>query len=166
MTAVLGTATLVAAWRTGSTGAPGQLAGVQVVTPVAVAPASPGRTATSGRTAPARAKRGTAPTKTPTTAAAPAPPVRRTIDGAVVATPYGQVQVQAVVKGTQLIDVVALHLTDSSSTSRDISAGAAPVLRQEALRAGSAKVDVVSGATYTSQGYQASLQAALDAAAR
>ncbi len=40
------------------------------------------------------------------------------------------------------------------------------MLRQEALRAGSAKVDVVSGATYTSQGYQTSLQAALDAAAR
>lgn len=91
-------------------------------------------------------------------------PVTRTIPGALVATPYGNVQVRAVVRGHHLIDVVAMHLTDSSSNSRDISAAAAPVLRSEALRAGSAKIDTVSGATYTSQGYQTSLQAALDAA--
>jgi uncharacterized protein with FMN-binding domain len=45
-----------------------------------------------------------------------------------------------------------------------ISASAAPILRQEALQAQSAQIDMVSGATYTSEGYQQSLQGALDAA--
>jgi uncharacterized protein with FMN-binding domain len=45
-----------------------------------------------------------------------------------------------------------------------ISAGAEPQLRQEALQAQSAHIDTVSGATYTSEGYRQSLQAALDAA--
>jgi uncharacterized protein with FMN-binding domain len=67
-------------------------------------------------------------------------------------------------RGNRLTDVRAVHLTDSSSTSVQISAGAAPTLREEALSAQSANIDLVSGATYTSEGYKASLQAALDAA--
>jgi uncharacterized protein with FMN-binding domain len=86
------------------------------------------------------------------------------VAGAVVSTPYGDVQVSAQVSGARLVDVKALHLTDSSSTSRSISARAAPTLRSEALRAQSARIDTVSGATYTSEGYRQSLQAALDAA--
>jgi uncharacterized protein with FMN-binding domain len=39
-----------------------------------------------------------------------------------------------------------------------------PVLRREALQRQSAEIDTVSGATYTSDGYRRSLQAALDAA--
>ncbi len=54
--------------------------------------------------------------------------------------------------------------TDSSSRSVSISAQAAPILRQEALAAGSAKIDTVSGASYTSDAYIQSLQSALDAA--
>ena len=81
-------------------------------------------------------------------------------------TPYGNVQVRATVRGTKLLDVVAVHLTDANDNSRSISAAAAPVLRREALTAGSARIDTVSGASYTSAGYRASLQAALDAAAR
>ena len=86
------------------------------------------------------------------------------MNGAVVRTPYGTVQVQVVLTGSRITDVRALHLTDANGTSRRISADAAPVLRREALTAQSAKVDTVSGATYTSQGYQMSLQAALDQA--
>ena len=40
----------------------------------------------------------------------------------------------------------------------------APILRREALAAGSARIDAVSGASYTSAGYIQSLQSALDAA--
>jgi uncharacterized protein with FMN-binding domain len=57
-----------------------------------------------------------------------------------------------------------VHLTDANQHSRDISAAAAPQLRQEALRSQSASIDTVSGATYTSEGYRQSLQAALDQA--
>jgi uncharacterized protein with FMN-binding domain len=97
---------------------------------------------------------------------APRKKARQKVDGAVVSTPYGTVQVQVVLIGSRISDVRALHLTDANGTSRGISAGAAPILRNEALTAQSAKIDTVSGATYTSQGYQVSLQAALDQAHR
>ncbi len=91
---------------------------------------------------------------------------RRQVDGAVVRTRFGPVQVRVVLTGERISDVRALHLTDADHTSRRISAEAAPVLRLEALRAQSAAVDTVSGATYTSEGYRKSLQAALDEAHR
>jgi uncharacterized protein with FMN-binding domain len=93
------------------------------------------------------------------------PPSQITVDGAVVDTQYGKVQVRILVTGGQLADVTALHLTDSSGRSVEISAQAAPILRQEALTARSAKIDLVSGATFTSDAYVQSLQSALDAAA-
>ena len=48
--------------------------------------------------------------------------------------------------------------------SAQISSIAAPILRREALAAQSASIDTVSGATYTSEAYAQSLQAALDSA--
>ncbi len=102
-----------------------------------------------------------------TAAAPPAPPApaaTRTVTGPSIMTSYGAVQVQVVLSGSRITDVVALHLTDSNRTSVQISARSAPTLRQEALTAQSAQIDAVSGATYTSTGYQQSLQAALDAA--
>ena len=71
---------------------------------------------------------------------------------------------QAVIKAGKLVDVVALHLTDQGGRSVSISASAAPTLRSEALAAGSAHINAVSGASYTSAGYIQSLQSALDAA--
>jgi uncharacterized protein with FMN-binding domain len=88
----------------------------------------------------------------------------QTVNGALVDTQYGGVRVQIVVSAGRLTDVRALQLTDSSSRSVSISAQAAPILRREALAAGSAKIDTVSGASYTSQAYIQSLQSALDAA--
>jgi uncharacterized protein with FMN-binding domain len=67
-------------------------------------------------------------------------------------------------RGTRITEVTALRLTDSSGTSVSISREAAPILRQEALTAQSAQIDMVSGATYTSEAYIRSLQAAIDLA--
>jgi uncharacterized protein with FMN-binding domain len=53
-------------------------------------------------------------------------------------------------------------LPNADARSRAISAAAAPILRREAITAGSAAIDAVSGATYTSEAYARSLQAALD----
>jgi uncharacterized protein with FMN-binding domain len=72
--------------------------------------------------------------------------------------------VAIVVKSGRITDVKALQLTNEGGRSVAISAGAAPVLRTEALRAQSAKIDAVSGATYTSDGYRTSLQSAIDKA--
>ena len=64
----------------------------------------------------------------------------------------------------KITDVVALHLTDQGGRSVQLSNQAAPILRSEVLKAQSAKVNGVSGATYTSVAYLASLQAAIDKA--
>lgn len=92
----------------------------------------------------------------------PPPPQRSTITGQAVQTPYGVVQVRIIETGTRLTNVVPLELPHDSARSSQIAASAAPLLRNEALRADSASIDVVSGATYTSDGYAQSLQSALD----
>jgi len=57
-------------------------------------------------------------------------------------------------------------LSGADARTKAINDRAEPILREEALRAGSAKIDVVSGATYTSESYKESLQAAIDRARR
>ncbi|GAA2018442.1 hypothetical protein GCM10009740_02840 [Terrabacter terrae] len=99
-----------------------------------------------------------------TTSTKSAAPRSGSVDGAVVDTQYGSVQVRITFQGKKITNVHALKLTDSSGTSVSISADAAPTLRQEALDKQSAQIDVVSGATYTSEAYQQSLQSAIDAA--
>ncbi len=87
-----------------------------------------------------------------------------TYTGSTASTRFGDVQVQVTVSAGQITDVSALHLTDRDGRSVQISNYAAPILRQEVLTAQSANVQMVSGATYTSEGYLTSLQSALDQA--
>lgn len=87
-----------------------------------------------------------------------------TYTGAVESTHFGDVQVSITVTDGTISDVTPLHLTDSDGRSVQISNRAAPVLRQEVLSAQSASVQMVSGATYTSEAYLASLQSAIDQA--
>jgi uncharacterized protein with FMN-binding domain len=87
-----------------------------------------------------------------------------TFNGSQIDTRYGTVQVQAVIAGGKIADVVPLRLTDVGSRSGEIDQQAVPMLRSEVLSRQSANVDTVGGATYTSQAYLDSLQAALDAA--
>lgn len=84
--------------------------------------------------------------------------------GAAVAEPWGTFQVQAVVSGGQLTDVVVVSAPGDGHSSR-INSSSIPVLTSQALAAQSASVDAISGATWTSQSYATSLQAALDDAA-
>jgi uncharacterized protein with FMN-binding domain len=86
--------------------------------------------------------------------------------GAVAQTDYGPVQVRITVTGGRITDAAALRLPDGTAMSVEISRRAGPALRQETLAAQSVKIDTVSGASYTSQGYRTSLQSALDAAMR
>lgn len=87
-----------------------------------------------------------------------------TYAGTAVETRFGTVQVQVTIKAGVITDVTALHLTDQEQRSVQISARAAPLLRAEVLSAQSANVQTIGGATYTSEAYLTSLQAALDAA--
>ena len=86
-----------------------------------------------------------------------------TVDGPVVSTRFGPVQVEVVIADGKMSDVVALQLP-SGRRSGQISQYSEPILREEALQAQDANIDVVSGATYTSDAYAQSLQAALDEA--
>jgi uncharacterized protein with FMN-binding domain len=105
----------------------------------------------------------TTTTRRATTTTRP-PASKQAVTGPVVDTQYGPVQVRVTLQGGRIVDVAALQLPSDRSRSVEISNYAAPQLHDEVLQAQSAKIDVVSGATYTSQGYIRSLQAALDRA--
>jgi uncharacterized protein with FMN-binding domain len=87
-----------------------------------------------------------------------------TVTGDTVQTQWGPVQVQITVEGGRLTDVTAVQYPNGNGRDQQINAYALPVLAQEALAAQSANIDHVSGATITSDGYQQSLQSALDQA--
>lgn len=84
------------------------------------------------------------------------------LDGPDVPNRFGDVQVQVVVRGRRIVDVVPIQLPNDRPRSAYISEQAAPMLRQEVLDAQSANIDFISGATYTSESYAQSVQAALD----
>ena len=74
---------------------------------------------------------------------------------------YGYVKVQATVRKGRLTDVTVLEFPDHAGRSRYISSVVLPYLVQEAVSAQSARVDLVSGATLTSDAFAKSLDAAL-----
>ena len=86
------------------------------------------------------------------------------LTGNAVQIPFGTVQVQVTMQNGTITDVQALQLPNDRGHSAEVSAYAGPQLRSEALQAQSAQIDTISGATYTSYGYQQSLQSALDQA--
>lgn len=86
-----------------------------------------------------------------------------TYTGTAVSEPWGRFQVQAVVSGGRLTDVVLVS-SPSDGHSRRINSQAVPILTESAIAAQSANIDMVSGATWTSDSYTTSLQAALDKA--
>jgi uncharacterized protein with FMN-binding domain len=105
-----------------------------------------------------------ATTSAPATTAGTVKSGRRTIDGPVVTNRFGDVQVRVVVEGKKLVDVQALTLHSDRARSAYISQQAGPMLRTEALQAGNANINLIGGATYTSDSYAQSLQAALNQA--
>ena len=85
-----------------------------------------------------------------------------TATGDAVAIRWGDVQVAVTVQGDDIIDVQTLAIPMDDHKSEHINSTAEPALREEAIATDSADVSVVSGATYTSRAYAASLQSALD----
>src|SRR5258708_22864868 len=87
-----------------------------------------------------------------------------TATGQARSTAFGPIQVQATLTGGRVTGVRVLQETNVGARSQQIDASAIPQLTKETLAAGSARIDAVSGATYTSAGYIQSLQSALDKA--
>jgi hypothetical protein len=77
---------------------------------------------------------------------------------------YGHVQVEVTLKDRRILDVAVVDMATTNPISRDRSRAAVSRLRGEVLSGQDAGVDVVTGATYTSNAYLHSLQAALDMA--
>jgi hypothetical protein len=82
--------------------------------------------------------------------------------GQAVQTQYGTIQVRIVTVGRRIQSVSFAQLQGNEQLSDEINAYAGPLLLQRTLVAQSARIDTVSGATYTSNGYRQSLQSALD----
>lgn len=87
-----------------------------------------------------------------------------TYTGPEVDVDFGLVQVQAVVQNGKITNVRFLEYPSDRRTSQRINSFAVPELQQEAIQAQSANVNLISGATLTSEGFQQSLQAALSQA--
>jgi uncharacterized protein with FMN-binding domain len=81
-----------------------------------------------------------------------------------VFTQFGDVQVKVIVSGGKIQDVQTVQMPFDRPRSAEISQLAAPQLHDEVLQAQSTQIDSLSGATYTSDAYAQSVQAALDKA--
>ncbi|MET7697491.1 MULTISPECIES: FMN-binding protein [unclassified Streptomyces] len=127
------------------------------------------KAAGSRQTAPSSPASPSAPAAQPSSpaggAASSAPPAAqaRTVTGNVAQTQYGPVQVRITVSGGKITKADAVQ-APSGGRSTQVTSDSVPKLNQEAVAAGSADIDAVSGATYTSGGYKQSLQSALDKA--
>lgn len=85
-----------------------------------------------------------------------------TVVGSTVQTPYGPLQLSVTFNGAKIADVQALQYPSWHGESVRINQYAIPQLTQEAVAANSANINGVSGATFTSEAYVQSLQAAID----
>ena len=143
-------------------------AGVLLFRPLAtgsVASASPTADGASSTTASAASTAGSAATPSSSASASSGSSGKDgTYTGAAETTRFGTTQVKVTISGGRITEIATVQLNQADPRSYQISVGAAPTLRSEVLAKQSAAVDVVSGATYTSDAYEASLQSALDQA--
>ena len=102
---------------------------------------------------------------TPPAASASGPTQAQYRDGAytgpVVDAYYGLMQIQAIIKGGRLASIRVLQYPNDRRTSIFINRQALPMLRDEVISAQSANVDIVSGATLSSEAFIQSLGAAM-----
>jgi uncharacterized protein with FMN-binding domain len=149
-----------------------------LVAPIATSAPAPTVSAPAETTTTTTSSTGTSATASSTTApgttAAPTPTTASTtvttggalvgFDGDTISTRFGPVQVQAQIQNGTLVAVAVVQYPDDDGKSIRINERALPELQSEALTAQSARVDTISGATYTSNAYVQSLQSALDEA--
>jgi uncharacterized protein with FMN-binding domain len=133
----------------------------------AVAPVqgSSGTTGSTGSTGTTSGSTGTASSgSTSTGSGTGTSTASSTVTGDAASTRWGPVQVELTVANGTVTDVSVVQYPDNNGRDQQINARALPVLIQETLDAQNASIDMVSGATVTSEGYLESLQSALDKA--
>lgn len=87
-----------------------------------------------------------------------------TYSGQAQDSPYGTVQVAAIISGGKISDIKFLQMPNDRGHTQEVTAFSEPLLKQDALKKQNAHIDFVSGATTTSEAYEQSLQSALDKA--
>ena len=92
------------------------------------------------------------------------PHAAKTVTGDAAETRYGPVQLSVTFNGKKITQIQVLEYPTETGRDQEINNFAIPQLNQQAMTAQSANIDGVSGATYTSEGYQQSLQSAIDKA--
>jgi uncharacterized protein with FMN-binding domain len=110
------------------------------------------------------ASTGTTPSSSASASSSSAKTGSTTATGALETDRYGNTQVKVTITNGKIAEVTVLAYNDGDPRSAEISQQAIPILRQEVLSKQTAAVAAVSGATYTSNAYEASLQSALDKA--
>ena len=86
----------------------------------------------------------------------------RSATGATEQFGYGALAVKVAVSGNKIIRVSVPYIQVADSYSGNIASQVIPMLRSQVLSLQSARINGVSGATYTSEAYAMSLQSALD----
>ena len=79
-------------------------------------------------------------------------------------TQFGPVQVEITVSGGTITRSEVLQVPWGNGRDQEINSRAVPILNSEAVQSQSAQIDMVSGASFTSNGYATSLQSAIDRA--
>ena len=160
-TIVTGVTVVGVAWLLNYRVAPHQLTALTPASPTQ----GPGNPAGPSTSPTAAASPAITPSPTPTPSPSPSPTaLNGTFTGADFPNRFGDVQVRIVITNGHITDVQAVQLPTDRAESAYISQQAGPWLRTEALQAQSANIDIISGATYTSQSYQQSLESALQQA--
>ena len=133
-----------------------------VAAPVIAQATAPGTVSTPEATTPS----GTSPTGSGSTSSSSSSSssAAATYDGTAISTRYGNVQVQISVANGKVTASQVLQVPWNDHKDQEINSYAVPILNQEAVTSQSSTIDMVSGATYTSDGYIQSLQSALDQA--
>jgi uncharacterized protein with FMN-binding domain len=163
LVATVAVVVLLFSYRTSTTGPAGPASAVAGGTAPGIVSGSPGAAADPpGSGAGDTSTPGPSSTGTPGSTATSGTDL--VVNGTVVQTRWGPVQVRVHIASGKITDVTALQVPNGNRRDLEINAYAVPQLRSETLTAQSANIDVVSGATVTSEGYLGSLQAALDSA--
>ena len=75
---------------------------------------------------------------------------------------YGELAVRVTVSGGKITGLQVVGLQTAESYSQQLAVQVIPYLRRQVLSAQSAKIQGITGATYTSEAYSVSVQSALD----
>ncbi len=121
-------------------------------------------TGASGSSGSTGSSSGAASNPPTTSSGSPSASKRSTVTGEVAQTQWGPVQVRLTIASSKITNVDVVQYPNGNPRDEEINQQALPILIQETVSSQNAHIDMVSGATVTSNGYLQSLQSALDKA--